>query len=315
MNAIVLESFVGSEYADLPDSYEFPGRYLRHFEPLSREQALIAVIYEPRGNEGTGRMAYVGYAMLENAPVLSGRRNARGEALWRVQYADRYRDFNRVVPRYLDGQPTESWLRPIPVGRARNVATFGRAVRPLSDSDLTTILEFGLGSDLDVEAIYPQARDHLSSDVMVRERSTRLVSAVVREARFRDDVLSGYEQRCAITGFGVGTKSPSRMFGLLDAAHIRPVWAQGSDSVTNGIALTPTLHRMFDRGLFGLTYEAGEPVVVPSPRLEPHMVHSEESSSRLFLRPRQQLLLPRDRNLWPSPDALDYHMREVFLSD
>ena len=38
----------------------------------------------------------------------------------------------------------------------------------------------------------------------------------------------------------------------MQAAHIRPVEESGTDSVRNGLALSGTLHWMFDRGLVGL---------------------------------------------------------------
>ncbi len=39
----------------------------------------------------------------------------------------------------------------------------------------------------------------------------------------------------------------------VDAAHIRPVEANGPDILSNGIALSGTAHWMFDRGLIGLS--------------------------------------------------------------
>jgi len=40
---------------------------------------------------------------------------------------------------------------------------------------------------------------------------------------------------------------------LIEAAHILPVGAEGStDLVTNGICLSPTYHRAFDRALIYL---------------------------------------------------------------
>src|SRR3546814_20105604 len=36
------------------------------------------------------------------------------------------------------------------------------------------------------------------------------------------------------------------------AAHIRPVVSQGPDSVRNGLALSGTIHWMFDRGLISI---------------------------------------------------------------
>ncbi len=41
----------------------------------------------------------------------------------------------------------------------------------------------------------------------------------------------------------------------VDAAHIRPVEANGPDILTDGIALSGTAHWMFDRGLISLSDE------------------------------------------------------------
>lgn len=38
----------------------------------------------------------------------------------------------------------------------------------------------------------------------------------------------------------------------VEAAHIRPVEANGPDIVNNGLALSGTAHWMFDRGLIGI---------------------------------------------------------------
>ncbi|MEA2677606.1 MAG: putative restriction endonuclease [Chloroflexota bacterium] len=275
---------------------------------------MLGVVYEPRGEDSKGRMAYVGWVTMRTAPVPSARATDAGRRLWVVHYDGRYRDFTRVVPRNLNDEPVETWLRAFEHGRDRNAATRGRAVRPLTNQDLATIFAFGFVQDLDIEAgLYPALEANADLPLRVGEQVTRLVTTAQREARFRDDVLAGYDRRCAVTGFSVGMSAPSRMFGLLDAAHIRPVWAQGPDSVTNGLALTPTLHRMFDRGLFTVAYERGKPVVVRSPRLEVAMVHSPDGSSGLVLESGRELLLPADHSLWPHPEALDYHRQQVFL--
>lgn len=52
MAAVVLESWLGSQYEDAPDSYEFPSRYLKFFQPIERGEQLFALIYEPRGTAG-----------------------------------------------------------------------------------------------------------------------------------------------------------------------------------------------------------------------------------------------------------------------
>ena len=246
MRALVLESYVGSNYADSPDGYEFPPQYLKWFGPLSRGEAMVAVIYEPRGDRNEGRMAYVGWALLTSPAVDTGKRNSRRQPLYRVAYSDRYRELDRIVPREATGDPIETWLRGLERGRPRNVATFGRAVRPLTEVDLQLIMTLGFPTGVNRFNAEFSAGHEYAEAITTAERARRFVSALEREARFRDDVLDAYQHRCAVSGLSVGA-SPSRAYGLLDAAHIRPVGGQGADSTANGLALTPTLHRMFER--------------------------------------------------------------------
>ena len=82
-----------------------------------------------------------------------------------------------------------------------------------------------------------------------RERVVTLVSRVVRDRVFRRIVLRAYDERCAVTGLKLingGGRAE------VEAAHIRPVEANGPDIVSNGLALSGTAHWMFDRGLIGL---------------------------------------------------------------
>lgn len=312
MRALVLESFVGSNYEDSPDSYEFPPQYLRQFEPLTRGEPMVAVIYEPRGDRNEGRVAYVGWALLQQPPTDSGRRNSRDQALYRVEYADRYREFDRVVPREATGEPVETWLRPLQRGRERNVATFGRAVRPLIETDLQLIMSLGFPNGVERLNLEPSTGHEFAEAVTTEERARRLITAVQREARFRDDVLAAYEHRCSLSGMSVGA-SPARAYGLLDAAHIRPVGSQGSDTIGNGLALTPTLHRMFDKGLFTLVYRGPSLQVRTSPRLGEDMVQGREGFS-LRLVDGLDTAIPADPYARPSRQALEYHQSQIFVA-
>lgn len=312
MRALVLESFVGSNYADSPDSYEFPPKYLKFFEPLTRGEPMVAVIYEPRGDRNEGRMAYVGWALLQSPPVDSARRSARNQVLYRVEYAGRYREFDRIVPREATGEPVETWLRPLRRGRERNVATFGRAVRPLIGEDLQLIMSIGFPNGVERLNVELPREHEFAAAITTEERARRLVTAASREARFRDEVLSAYEHRCSLSGLTVGA-SPSRAYGLLDAAHIRPVGSHGADNVANGLALTPTLHRMFDKGLFTLVYRGRDLAVRASPRLSEEMIRGREGFS-LKLTDGLVARLPASDEGHPSPEALDYHQSQIFLA-
>ncbi|HSV92141.1 MAG TPA: hypothetical protein VLH81_03655, partial [Desulfobacterales bacterium] len=61
---VILESHVTSVYADTQGAYEFPRRYLRFLESASHASPILAVIYEPRGDDNSGRMAYVGWTWI-----------------------------------------------------------------------------------------------------------------------------------------------------------------------------------------------------------------------------------------------------------
>lgn len=77
-----------------------------------------------------------------------------------------------------------------------------------------------------------------------RRKIVESISRYSRDANFRTQVLRAYGNRCAVTG---------AQLKLVDAAHILPVPSEeSSDHVTNGIALSPTMHRAFDNGLIYL---------------------------------------------------------------
>jgi len=312
MAAIVLESSIGSQYEDSPSSYEFPSQYLKYFQ-VPPSEPLYAILYEPRGDDGTGRMHYVGWAEIAGPPVPTGRVSLSGRHLYVVQYVAPAEPFEQPVPREILGEPVETWLRKYERGRARNVATFGRAVRPLDVRDFQRILELS-GAVVTEVTRYPVRNEHQAPLVAARERSEILVAMLRRSADFRRNVIAAYGQRCAISGFGLGKIPMSKAQGLLDAAHIRPVAYDGSDDVSNGLPLTPTLHRLFDAGLFTIQYQAAVPTILVSPRLERTMITSPDDRFRLDLHDGLPVLLPEDRRAWPNAEQLRFHRERIFLS-
>ncbi|MGO8943850.1 MAG: HNH endonuclease [Syntrophobacteraceae bacterium] len=77
-----------------------------------------------------------------------------------------------------------------------------------------------------------------------RKRLLNTVARYSRLANFRHQVLRAYDNRCSVTRY---------QLKLVEAAHILPVpVAESVDHVTNGIALSPTMHRAFDNGLIYL---------------------------------------------------------------
>ncbi|MCC2545927.1 HNH endonuclease [Hymenobacter sp. BT175] len=75
------------------------------------------------------------------------------------------------------------------------------------------------------------------------------VEIAVRSAVFKREVLRVYNYTCAISGLQLISTGTSAVAPLLDACHIVPWSVSHDDTIGNGLALTPTLHRAFDRHL------------------------------------------------------------------
>lgn len=134
-------------------------------------------------------------------------------------------------------------------------------MRPISDGDFFAIVRRGLTDELPLMPrvgeipTQPGFSEGQSEFVYDYERPTMdtIVTRQVRDRVFRKLVLSAYDSRCAMTGLKLingGGRAE------VEAAHIKPVEAKGSDDVRNGIALSGTVHWMFDRGLLGLQDDA-----------------------------------------------------------
>ncbi|HYY17005.1 MAG TPA: HNH endonuclease, partial [Gammaproteobacteria bacterium] len=72
----------------------------------------------------------------------------------------------------------------------------------------------------------------------------REMAARPGQQRFKFLVLQRYGVRCAVCDL--------RVLEVLDAAHLRPKQAQGSDDPRNGLVLCAVHHRAFDAGLFAI---------------------------------------------------------------
>lgn len=252
-------------------------------------------------------MSYVGWAALRSAPVLSPRRTPSGQPLWEVHYVDRVQDFPLPVPRDYLGAPLESWLRNLPVAN-RNVLSSGASVRSLLPEEAQLILELGHAGSLG--SVTYEVGD-AASEGLVAERSRRVIEAVTRDARFRREVMTAYDYKCAVSGLAIGSLPEGRATRLLDAAHIRPVGDRGPDSVSNGLSLTPTVHRLFDEGLISVQWSNDRLQLVRSPRLESVMVESQHGTV-IRIEQGQVVSIPTDRSQWPSAEQVRYHQTTVF---
>jgi putative restriction endonuclease len=234
-----------SIYDDNPaERYQFPRQY------LGRASACVddwIVYYEPR--KALGSRGYFAVAKVQEIVPDP----AAADMYLALIAPGSYLDFaNPVAFSGTDGLVERGVLN----AQGRISGRVQAAIRPLSAEDFDRIVSRGLAGDTaplprEGEREQGLAEDQAPfRDEQIRERVEYLSSRIIRDRVFRQVVLRAYDSRCAITGLklinGGGRAEVA-------AAHIRPVVENGPDIVTNGIALSGTVHWMFDRGLIGLS--------------------------------------------------------------
>lgn len=123
----------------------------------------------------------------------------------------------------------------------------------------------------------------------------------LRGSLFKREIPRIYNNRCCISGMHVNS---THNISMIDACHIVPFSESYDDTITNGIALCPNLHRAFDRGLISINSDFS--VIVSSSFIE------NESDYSLKNLEGNKLELPSDKRFWPSIENLDWHKMNVF---
>lgn len=300
MTKAVFTSKIEPSYDDLPEQrYHFPRTYLRQVEAAVGDWIIY---YEPRRatselSSRGGRQAYFATARVQRIA-----RDSNRDGHFYAYVLD-YLEFDRPVP-FKDGEYYyETGLRRTDGGTSKGA--FGRAVRLISEVEYDLIVKAGFVRTL-VESDFrrPQSRtndDGLGEETKQFERPIveMVVARPFREAAFAASVKAAYENTCAMTGLRIingGGRAE------VQAAHVRPVAAGGSDSLRNGVALSGTIHWMFDRGLVSVDDDFS--ILVASAYL-PNAI------ARL-LREDRKLAVPTRPEMHPHPIHLRYHRENIF---
>ncbi|WEJ33216.1 HNH endonuclease [Devosia sp. SD17-2] len=240
-----------SVYDDSPaERYQFPRMYLERASAMVGDWVLY---YEPvkvRGSKG-----YYAIARVERIVPDPTAENMYVALIEPGSYLE----FPNPVPFDHGGSPIERGL----LNEAGRISGRAQAaVRPISPTDFDRILERGLAEE---QPLLPRVGDVLRlPDLPLqmdeapvpfvyeqeRERIPALTTRTLRDRMFRRVVLRAYDERCAVTGLKLingGGRAE------MAAAHIRPVEHNGPDIINNGLALSGTVHWMFDRGLISLS--------------------------------------------------------------
>jgi putative restriction endonuclease len=297
MTKAVFTTKVTPGYNDLPEvRYHFPRTYLNQARQVVGDHI---VYYEPRRSSVElssfgGRQSYFGVARV---PAV-----IEDDTLADHYYAliNDYLDFDRPVPFSEGSNYYESALKK--EDGSTNKGAFGRAVRLIPDDEFDRILKSGFAPILE-KNLEPQDIEALEISEPLRPFERPIVEMTVsrpfRERSFMHNVRAAYSNRCAVTGLRLinGGGRPE-----VQAAHIQPVASNGPDSVRNGLALSGTVHWMFDRGLISIGDDYK--ILVAKNRVPDDAIR--------LLNQNGTINLPKDPTLYPNAQFLKFHRDIVF---
>jgi hypothetical protein len=132
------------------------------------------------------------------------------------------------------------------------------------------------------------------NDSDARKKVLRGIAMRLGQPRFRRDLMTAYECRCAVTGCDAED--------ALEAAHIMPYKGEHTNAVKNGLLLRADIHTLFDLGL--LTINPETYTVALSPAL---------TNTRYKNLAGAKLRLPKLPSLHPDKEALQRHRERLNL--
>ncbi|NKQ73439.1 HNH endonuclease [Rhizobium sp. UPM1132] len=282
--------------------YHFPKPYRRIAETLVGERIIHR---EPQRNRG--RRAFVATAKVVRV------RDASSRPGYAYAVMSEYREFDEPVPFVRNGRYWETSLRSISNPKLVGLFVRGKSIRTVPEADFAAIVRAGLSEtlmpnnairlELDPKHVDGPRQELLDLPLEEQERRIEqiLMNRKIREASFRRKVCDAYDSRCAITGLRIVNHDGK---SEAQAAHIWSVADGGPDIVQNGIALSATVHWLFDRHLISLTDDYR---ILVSHNKVPGELRT------LFAKQMDRIHLPEDARLWPHPAYVARH-RERFGS-
>ena len=287
----ILTAKAGSRYDDvIEERYHFPKTYHNQARHMVNDWIIY---YEPSkvgvGISGRGRQAYFAIAKLNS--ITEDPNTPNHYYAWMSDFLD----FTSPVPLRLNEILLESYLRRD--DGSLNQGSIQRSIRTIPDDEYDHIVKLGFVE----EQTFETNQVSEPAEEYQRDIIQTVISRPVRDLTFKHRVREVYNSTCAVTGLHIlnGGGRPE-----VEAAHIQPVGDghNGPDSVRNGIALSRTVHWLFDRGMISLNndYE----IMTASK-------NTTEQTGGLVV-PGRSINLPEDMRFAPHTQFLEYHRENIF---
>lgn len=123
----------------------------------------------------------------------------------------------------------------------------------------------------------------------------------LRGSLFKREIPKIYNNTCCISRMKIDA---TINVSMIDACHIVPFSVSYDDTVTNGIALCPNLHRAFDRGLIAI--DENYKVVVSKNFKE------NENSYSIRAFENKIINLPSIESYFPTANNFNWHFKNIF---
>ncbi|MGA2854001.1 MAG: HNH endonuclease, partial [Verrucomicrobiota bacterium] len=276
--------------------YHFPSTYLNQIKQAVGD---LIIYYEPRreGADLSGRAGRQCYFATARVVRIEEDKSRSGH--YYAHMAD-YLEFTKPVPFKVGEAYPETALRK--TDGSTNKGRFGRAVRIILPNEFQNICRLGFSET-------QQSGQEKPTFGMLQEepveyglpRRMQIMERPFRDAAFTRVIQDEYDNTCAMTGLRL-INGGGRC--EIEAAHIKPVAENGPDSPRNGIALSRTIHWMFDKHFLSIS-DTGE--ILVSKKHVPEQVRS-------LLNRDGKVRMPSSPSCQPHPVFLRYH-QNLFKGD
>ncbi|HIK17482.1 MAG TPA: HNH endonuclease [Leptolyngbyaceae cyanobacterium M33_DOE_097] len=120
-----------------------------------------------------------------------------------------------------------------------------------------------------------------------------------RDATFRKEILSLYDQRCAFCRLRIISQDSEN---IVDGAHILPFSTFRDDRFDNGLSLCKNHHWAFDHGWFGISGDYR--IILPENRI---FEEPPSGTKPMIAFHGESLFLPAQKQFHPRPEAIQWH--------
>jgi putative restriction endonuclease len=154
--------------------------------------------------------------------------------------------------------------------------------------------------NIETKILHEDSQDY-QVEIMKLKQQDDEEEIFLRGSLFKREVPRIYNNTCCISGMNINS---TLNISMIDACHIIPFSHSYDDTIRNGVALCPNLHRAFDRGLIAIDNDYK--VVISK------IFKETESNYSICKFAGEKILLPKDKVFYPSKTNLEWHIQNVF---